>query len=180
MRFNIINNLIKENGYKKYLEIGVDSGYNFNQIEVDEKVGVDPKSEHATEHLTSDEFFKKNRKKFDIIFIDGLHHADQVEKDIENSLKYLKKGGVIVCHDMKPETKEEQIVPRMQKVWTGDCWRAWVKLRKRDDLEMFVYDIDHGVGIIREGSQEPKDFGDLTYEEFSKNISEYLNLKEYV
>ena len=29
-------------------------------------------------HLTSDEFFANNEKKFDLIFIDGLHEAHQV------------------------------------------------------------------------------------------------------
>ena len=36
---------------------------------------------------------------FDLIFIDGLHHYEQVKKDINNSLKFLKKGGVCIIDD---------------------------------------------------------------------------------
>ena len=32
-------------------------------------------------------------EKFDLIFIDGLHHADQVKRDFENSLRCLNDNG---------------------------------------------------------------------------------------
>ena len=37
---------------------------------------------------------------FDIIFVDGLHEKQQVKKDILNSIKFLKDGGTIICHDV--------------------------------------------------------------------------------
>ena len=107
-RIEIIQELINKHGYKNYLEIGVRDGSCFNAIKCESKDGVDPDlSSAATVKLTSDEFFKRWEAekevpawyKFDIIFIDGLHHADQVEKDIDNSLKYLNEGGIIVMHD---------------------------------------------------------------------------------
>ena len=42
---------------------------------------------------------------FDVIFIDGLHLADQVEKDIDNALKFIKEDGFIILHDVNPPTE---------------------------------------------------------------------------
>ena len=48
---------------------------------------------------TSDSFFSKNSKKFDLIYIDGSHEKSQVFKDLVNSWKILNKDGVIICDD---------------------------------------------------------------------------------
>ena len=41
-RIHIINYLIKKNNYKKYLEIGIEDSFNFENVKIDYKVGVDP------------------------------------------------------------------------------------------------------------------------------------------
>ena len=178
-RLNIIQSLIDKCNAKKYLEIGVQGGYVLNNIKCDYKIGVDPdQSSKATLFLTSDEFFSKNDELFDVIFIDGLHHADQVLRDIENSLKALSPNGYIVCHDMNPEEEIIQKVPQETGIWTGDCWKAWVHLRsKRSDLNMFVLDTDYGCGIIKFGSQDLLEVNqDLTWENLVKNRVYWLNL----
>jgi predicted O-methyltransferase YrrM len=49
---------------------------------------------------TSDDFFKKKcDKKYDLIYIDGLHIADQVLRDGKNAWKVLKKNGIIIFDD---------------------------------------------------------------------------------
>jgi len=49
---------------------------------------------------TSDDYFKKNsNEKFDLIYIDGNHHADNVLRDARNSFKLLNKRGFIVFDD---------------------------------------------------------------------------------
>lgn len=48
---------------------------------------------------TSDEFFKNNEKKYDVIYIDGWHEAPQVYRDICNSWYCLNEGGLVVCDD---------------------------------------------------------------------------------
>ena len=63
----------------KYLEIGTDKNLCFNCIPVVDKTGVDPKS-GGNVKKTSDEFFKDNKKMYDVIFIDGLHYFDQTRK----------------------------------------------------------------------------------------------------
>ena len=40
--------------------------------------------------MTSDTFFKNNKDKFDVIFLDGLHTYEQTIKDINNAIKAFK------------------------------------------------------------------------------------------
>jgi len=41
-RTQLINSLIKEHGFKYYLEIGLGNGKNFANIECENKAGIDP------------------------------------------------------------------------------------------------------------------------------------------
>ena len=75
-----------------YLEIGCDNNICFNSIPVSDKIGVDP-DRGGNIKDTSDNFFKNNKKNFDVIFIDGLHIFEQCRKDVINSLKVLNKNG---------------------------------------------------------------------------------------
>ena len=106
LRYHIINALLENTVQKRYLEIGVRNPEdNFDRITADFKVSVDPGVEsrvnHATFPLTSDEFFEKlfaGRLKiadstFDVIFVDGLHLADQVYRDIQNALRVVAHTG---------------------------------------------------------------------------------------
>lgn len=183
-RHEIINLLITKNNYKSYLEIGLDNGFNFSRIKINSKISVDPalgQYSHAnpTYKLTSDDFFSQNKNGYDIIFIDGLHHSEQVYKDIKNSLECLNSGGTIVCHDMSPEEERQQIVPRQQSVWTGDCWKAWVNIRAEQPyLDMFVINSDWGVGIIKKSNIKDNFKTDLeiNFANLDNNRIEWLNL----
>jgi hypothetical protein len=183
LRTDIINAFIDKYKYKSYLEIGLNDGLNFRQINCDDKNGVDPApaamGEPVTEFkMTSDDFFKDNKKKYDIIFVDGLHHSDAVYRDIKNSLKYLNEGGTIVCHDMSPINELHQRVPRESQIWNGDCWKAWVQLRaESNDLEMYVVDTDWGCGVIRKGKQTKLELREeVTFENLVINRKKWLNL----
>lgn len=179
-RTQIINQFIELNNYHSYLEIGVHDGSNFHKVVCENKVGVDPDpTSKATVYKTSDDFFKSNEEKFDIVFIDGLHTAIQLYKDIINSLAVLNPGGAILLHDMLPPNKKAQDVPRVQGEWTGDCWMAFVWMRAtRPDLVMFTINCDYGVGVIMKGNQEPITINEnITFENFEKNKKEWLNLR---
>lgn len=179
-RTKIIQSLIDKVNAKSYLEIGVDNGINFQTINCNKKIGVDPNTNTiATYHETSDAFFEKNNETFDIIFIDGLHHADQVYKDILNSLKVLNDGGYIVCHDMNPLEESHQEIPFVSGAWNGDCWKAFVQLRcERSDLQMHVVNADHGCGIISKGKQSLLKLSNVPteYKFFNIHRKEWLNL----
>ena len=49
--------------------------------------------------LSSDVFFKKNNKFYDLIYIDGDHQTDQVNKDINNAWSILNDGGYLILDD---------------------------------------------------------------------------------
>ncbi len=180
-RYDIINRLAIIINAKSYLEIGVQDKKNcFDKIKIAQKIGVDPdKNSNANFTMTSDEYFKNHcNRNFDIIFIDGLHHSQQVLLDIENSINRLSSNGFIVFHDCNPTEEIMQEVPRNTKVWTGDVWKAFVEIRtKRKDLCMYVIDTDFGVGIIKRGFNDVlKIETQITYNEFDKNRKQWLNL----
>tara|TARA_Y100000361_G_C11130712_1_gene328728 strand:- start:253 stop:960 length:708 start_codon:yes stop_codon:yes gene_type:complete len=160
-RWHIINFLINQHNFNSYLEIGSHHKLTYDRIKIDYKKCVDPadfknKKFIADYKLTSNDFFERNTKKFDIIFIDGLHLQEQIKLDIHNSLKILNKGGIIICHDINPETVESQkrnyIFPLE---WNGDVWKEWIRLRTLKNLYMYVIDSDCGLGVIQKGKQTP-------------------------
>lgn len=177
-RWDVINYLIQKYNYKTYLEIGVDRGTNFNQIKIYKKEGVDPKG-NCKFRMSSDKFFHDavGSKKYDIIFIDGLHHEDQCDNDIQNSLDHLNENGTIIVHDCNPPTIRHQHVPRLQTQWNGTVWKSFVKLNYRSDLLIWCVDTDEGCGIIRRGKQEARNFWlILEWEYFDRNRKGLLNL----
>lgn len=183
-RYDIINKLIKENNYKSYLEIGTQLGQCLSRIVCEYKVGVDPAPINIIEgscnehyEVTSDMFFDINIEKFDIIFIDGLHHSDQVIIDINNSLDVLNENGCIVVHDSSPEKEEYTCVPeRHLPTWNGDTYKAILHFRQDPDLFIETYNTDQGCAVIRKGSQEPLGDVVINWENFDKNRAEWLNL----
>jgi hypothetical protein len=177
----ILNTLADRYGYISYLEIGQGKAENnFNHIKCRIRLGVDPDpSCNAAFCLTSDDFFNQNKASFDLIFVDGLHHNEQVYRDIINSLSFLNNNGTIVVHDCNPRNEDMQVVPQNQPFWTGDVWKAWLRLRsERDDLEMFVVENSGGCGIIRAGRQSVITIPDtLTYQFLAENRKSVLNLQ---
>lgn len=190
-RGDIVNNFIKKLNYKTYLEIGYGNGHTFHRIQLplENKIGVDggngtPGGDLFVTRMTSDEFFELNKielnKKFDIIFIDGSHLCEDVEKDMINSLQCLNEGGTIVMHDCNPENIyfQERTQSPFVSGWMGDTWKAFVKFRStRSDLEMYVVDTDCGCGVIRLGKQDPLEIKkDLIYGNLETNRKKWLNL----
>jgi hypothetical protein len=131
-RVDIINYLISLTKAESYLEIG--SGYHVcfkdinctlkHDIEPDPGPGVVP-----TYKMSSNEAFAiMEDVKYDIIFIDGKHHCEQVAIDVNNSIKHLTPNGFIIIHDCLPENESEQVREPYGGSWTGDVWKfqAWM------------------------------------------------------
>ena len=191
IRTEIINKFIKKYKFSSYLEIGTrNKDHNFNKVRCREKLCIDPdKDAEADLVLTSDEFFKINNKKFDFIFIDGLHEAHQVYKDIQNSIKVLNEGGVIMCHDCNPislisSTDFEEYNGSIR--WNGDCWKAFAKYRYNSEYLCYVLDEDEGCGIIdthfkAEIEEKIKIYiGELTYSILEENRNKLLDLRKEI
>ena len=164
----------------RYLEIGCEDNDNcFSSIPAINKIGVDPES-GGNVRETSDNFFKINKKEFDVIFIDGLHIYEQCRKDIINSLKFLNRNGFIFLHDMIPRTWVEESVPRLREImWTGNIWKVALELSKTKGIDFFVIKADMGVGIIKKNEE------DILYQDDYENLKnlkfkDFLNLNENI
>ena len=179
-RWDLIKYLIDKYKYTNYLEIGCDQDQLFSKVQIQNKIGVDPVS-GGNIRKTSDDFFKDNDKKFDIIFIDGLHTYEQVKKDILNSVHCLTQNGIILVHDCMPDSLSKQAVPRFRMIWNGDVWKAIVDLRQNENLEIFTCEMDQGIGIIRKNKNSSvlninKPINHLKFEDYFKNYKEYLRV----
>ena len=194
LRYQIINHLILANHYKTYLEIGIAGGDNFMNVNCFSKRGVDiglgPEinGELLITHggMTSDEYFQNHKDTFDIVFIDGLHTMEQVDKDIVNSLDCLNPGGTIVLHDCLPISERAA-----NQDTNGTAWMSVAKLRlSRSDLYVRVVDADHGCGIVQK-SDEPQPLftipeffmgqddwhvNDLTYDFLATHRNQLMNV----
>lgn len=178
LRFEIIQYLIDVFGYQRYLELGCRTAekniLSVSHINCEYKDSVDINRNGNNYVMTTDKFFETtpDTQKYDIIFIDADHEKNAVLRDVENSLRRLNEGGVIVCHDVNPPSKKH-----LQPRFCNNSWEAWAHLRStRKDLEMYAVDVDM-VGVIRKGSQtlwstpiEP------TWEYLDLNRKKLLNL----
>lgn len=152
-RIALINkaiNQLKEQGPVDYLEIGCDLDSTFKSISLPlkNKIGVDP-FRGGTLKMTSDKFFEHNSKKFDIIFIDGLHEYKQCKKDLMNSLKIIKKGGYIFLDDMLPHTWAMAQKQRIVNKWMGDVWKIGFEISKIKEFKYFIAMTNYGIGFIK-------------------------------
>ena len=150
---SLINALIEKHNLKSYLEIGTQNrANNFNKIDLPwrEKFCVDPDPTAKADFIgTSDEYFKDLDIKWDLVFIDGLHHADQVKRDFENSLKCLNDNGFILIHDVCPENEQGTKVPRETKVWWGDVYKFAMSIRNHySDIRFVTFNIDNGCMLV--------------------------------
>lgn len=188
-RSEIINKFIKKYNLNSYLEIGTRrKADNFDKIICGEKFCIDPDpNAEADFELTSDEFFKINHKKYDCIFVDGLHEGHQVYKDIKNSIKYLNNGGVIFCHDINPKTIDNGYDFEDYNgtgEWNGDSWKGFVKYRFETPYYTFTVPEDEAyLGIIDTNSKTDVEqcnikIGELTYKILDENRQHFLNIDE--
>ena len=180
-RFDIINRLVKEMGYQRYLEVGVADGASWRRVEVDKKVGVDPTTKiSGIIKAGSDEFFAHNTHNFDLVFVDGDHRWPQTLRDVLNALKVLEPQGTILMHDcmaLNPARATAKFTPK----WNGTVWRAFTILRMtRPDLTMFTIREDHGIGVVRPGTQKVYEMDsrdELTHQYYRSHMDEILLLK---
>ena len=181
LRFDIINKIISKRNYTSYLEIGCFKNETFNKINIKKKIGVDPVS-GGNLRMTSDHFFKENKEKFDLIFIDGLHVYEQVIKDIFNSINILKENGIILVHDCLPRKLWYQTPTRMSDTWNGDVWKAIVECRTLEYIDTYTCLADEGIGVIKVQKNSNllklklSNFKNLKYKEYYLNRESLMNI----
>jgi len=177
---SIINEIIRLKGFTSYLEIGInDPSKNFDLINCKFRVGVDPAPTAKANFCgTSDEFFLQNKQSFGIHLIDGLHHADQVKKDFENSLSCLNEGGIILIHDTNPAEERYTAVPRKERGrWNGDVWKFITELYKYPVEWRTVKEDANGLTVVKIGNKSaPPPEGERDWAYFTQHKETFLNL----
>lgn len=138
----------------RYLEIGVETGITFHQVDCQLKTGVDPKflfdlarSEELNRHgiceyheVASDVFFSgrdRGGERYDLIFIDGLHHFDQVMRDFIHSTAHAHPRTVFLIDDtlpcdvfsaMRDQQQALELRSRYSLGFQGNAWHGDVYL----------------------------------------------------
>jgi len=182
-RLKIVSETIERKKFNSYLEIGCFDNQLFNYINIS-KDGVDP-YKGGNIKLKSDDFFKINKKKYDCIFIDGLHTYEQVIKDIENSLNCINQNVIIFVHDCLPNNVYEQNVPRSTYVWNGDVWKAIVEMRTKKDVQTYTINADYGIGVILKKNNQnilninQTNFKKIKFKDFFYNHKNWLKIIDY-
>jgi hypothetical protein len=108
-----LNALIRALDARVYLEIGIAKGKTLGAIAASHRCAVDPSPQIDLLHIprrcevhlkTSDEFFAEisPSRRFDAVFVDGLHEFRQSYRDCVNSLSRLAPGGFILVDDVVP------------------------------------------------------------------------------
>jgi len=139
VQYNIINDSIINNNYKSYCEIGIESGFTFKKINIDNKIGIDPDPSFISDQIkcvSSNDFFQNINSSitFDIFYIDGMHQVEYIYKDFFNCLNILNENGSIFIDVILPLKEREQFkVPikhiyekgilKYKEPWTGDVWK---------------------------------------------------------
>lgn len=150
-----------------YLEIGVQYGFTFASVMIENKTGVDPFLKFnprlvrglELHKVSSDDFFSTlpEHKQYDLVFLDGLHTFEQTARDFRNSLRHLRRGGAIVIDDVVPASeakalpdRHESLMRQLQETgssdgdWYGDVWKLPIAISRLYQGSLDV--VTHGYG----------------------------------
>jgi hypothetical protein len=109
-RLNALGRFIN---WQSYLEIGVQAGRTFVEVDCPRKVGVDPRFKFDISNrpptevfyvMTSDQYFSSPEltETFDVVFLDGLHTYQQTLADLRNALERTHANSLILIDDTLP------------------------------------------------------------------------------
>lgn len=192
----LLNALIEKYNLRSYLEIGVQTpAQNFDKVNAVTKIGIDPElfglQGKSIYQKTSDEWFGEkvfNAKTddyeqvnttFDLVFIDGLHTADQVKRDFENSMRCLSDNGFILIHDTLPDEEQYTTVPRETRRWYGNVFVWAMTLNQYDGIGFVTFNIDCGCTLVwkmPEKKAAPKLTDEMNWETYKSIGNVLLNV----
>jgi|YelNatPaOPRAMG01_1025707.scaffolds.fasta_scaffold00994_22 hypothetical protein len=185
---------------KSFFKIAIDPSFRFTKFRVLGKMILNPYNIfNQYFKMASDVFFEKyaqkvfQTKKIDIALVDGMHEFEYALRDVNNIVENMNPNGVIIMHDCNPLTSEAACTFKeweersFSGTWNGDVWKTILYIQCcRKDLNVFVLDCDHGLGIITKSNEQHQTFPfqytkeeieGLTYNDFNANRVDYLNLK---
>jgi hypothetical protein len=134
-----LNYLIDKLKLTSYLEIGLGYGGTFANVDIRNKVGVDPHlwnpklgDFEGVQLITSDEYFYRQWNsgiKFDLILLDGLHTAEQTYRDFVNSLHFAHEKTIWLIDDVMPNDAfsaiPDQAESARQRAAAGNTCTDW-------------------------------------------------------
>jgi len=192
-KIELINYFTAKFRYCRYLEIGSLYQETFKSIQAAIKHDVEPfpRSGIPAFKMTSDNFFSGEKhiitgtslifRQYDIIFIDGLHLAEQVVSDVYNAVEMLSETGYIILHDCYPQKETHQTRRQTDNLWMGDVWKAQAWLVNQFPNKICtIEDSNCGCGIIKGRLQftppAVNKILKLTWKDFENHKKEILNL----
>lgn len=91
---------IDNNDHHMLLQNGEELHFDFN-------ISNCKNTEKITIHkITSDKFFENNNCTYNFIYIDGCREPDFIERDMENSFKFLERNSIMLMYDYDGVIKE--------------------------------------------------------------------------
>jgi hypothetical protein len=200
-RVDIINFLLQsQSRITSYLEIGIGKpGNSFHNIKSFEKIYIniyDVKAQNPSVfNLNSDLFFEflcineilSSDKRWDVIFIHGMDSASKVLLDVQNCLSFLADDGFIILQGCNPPSEKcaqehaGYLFSPEGNPWSGNSWKAFVKLRLRNDIFSCCIDQGGGIGVISKKIPLrpyllPSEVPFIEYRELNRNRKIVLNL----
>jgi hypothetical protein len=149
------------------------------------------------ESVDSDDYLENlpSKTEFDVIFIDGMHHCENVLRDFNNSIKILSKNGIIFMDDILPFNYNEQLkiptkhyyengILKYGEEWTGDVWKFVYHLLKHytNKVKVSYFYNRHYRGVlclkILKSFEVVVSYDELNSYDYFKNFNDYLKVLE--
>lgn len=181
-RGTFIKQVANKLGSKSYLEIGLSENPKapYRLIDVQDKTSVDMREVTNPDFcMSSDDFFKNlnngltkfdKDKKWDLIFIDGDHFAEQVYEDLCNSFDHLSENGVIFLHDSLPWRYDMTIEWHVgsKQATCQDAWKVIEYcLKEREDMHVCtIEESGGGLGVITKSKSPRKEMLSKSFNRF--------------
>ena len=191
----LVNSLIARRGYSSLLEVSTaHSGFVFDALRAPHKERArctddlwGDEADDAPSHIAApaSEVWRRlarENRKYDLIFLDGVHTRRQSSEDLREGLERLTPRGCLVVHDCNPPSEAYTGDVPGQGLWCGEVYRAFCELRaeRGHELAACVVDTDYGCGIVE---RTPGDAGaaeqlrpPVDFEDFAARRTELLNL----
>lgn len=180
---DIVNRFICTRAYRSCLEIGT-RGSHLGDVHCARRVCASPADARGVDvRMSSDDFFASTRETFDVIIVDGVHRCGQVLRDIDNALKALNPGGIVVVRNCLPSDEHMASPEPHSGAWCGDVYRAAAWHFAGSPYLCYTVDADYGCGIVDTACAADRaripPFGDpesLTYAEFDRDRKSLLHV----
>ena len=118
--------LVEGIGAESYLELGTHMNETIGKVRCQKRYGVDvmpvPCPGAQMYQMTTQEFIREHAPllaPFDCVFVDACHSATAVMDDISGIWPYVAPEGLVLAHDVNPET-----VADTDPGFCGDAWRT--------------------------------------------------------